>query len=301
MKLILNTVHSNLTLCLIGFFAMALTACSMPEEIEENEEIAQQVMNTPGTIQNHILYMKGPKGEFKLHYVNSDPSNTPRDTVVFVHGTPGDWSSFARYFQDDVFKDSFRIIAIDRPGWGKSIHSGDFPAALQTQSDMIGPMLKNIWQHNGEQKIILVGHSLGGSLVPILAADYPNFIRGVVILAGDLEPSLAKARWYNTLLDWTPSLIIPDLWNNSNMEVLELTNSLKLAQSKMTRLTTPISLLQGTEDTLVDPKNAEYATHLFENSELHIEMIEGAGHIINLQHQDKVIKAIRDMNTRSSK
>jgi len=102
--------------------------------------------------------------------------------------------------------------------------------------------------------------------VPILAADYPNFIRGVVILAGDLEPSLAKARWYNTLLDWTPSLVIPDLWNNSNMEVLELTNSLKLAQSKMTRLTTPISLLQGTEDTLVDPKNAEYATHLFETA-----------------------------------
>jgi len=299
-RFILNIAHSSRRFCLISLMAILLTACTMPKEIEENKEIAQQVMNTPGTIQHHILYMKGPKGEFKLHYVNSDSSNGPRDTVVFVHGTPGDWSSFARYFQDNALKQRFRLISIDRPGWGKSTFPDTFPTKLQTQSNMIGPILEDIWQQNNQQKIILVGHSLGGSLVPILAADYPKFVRGVVILAGDLEPSLAAARWYNTLLDWIPDFVIPDIWNYSNMEVLELTNSLALAQTKLANLTLPITFLQGTEDTLVDPKNADYAVTLFRHSELGIEKIQGAGHIINLQHPDKIIEAIRDMNLRSS-
>lgn len=292
MKLIFNT----LPICILAIF---LAACSMPKELKENEDIAQQVINTPRLIQNHVLYMKGPDGEFKLHYVNSDPSDTSRDTVVFVHGTPGDWTSFASYFLNTEFKQSFRITSIDRPGWGKSTYAGGFPTSLQSQSNMIGPMLKDIWEHNGKQKIILVGHSLGGSLVPILAADYPDFVRGVVILAGDLKPELAQARWYNTVLDWTPNVLIPDEWNHSNMEVLDLTRSLEAEQTKLSKLTTPITILQGTDDTLVDPASATYATSLFENSELKVEWIEGAGHIINLQYPDKVIEAIQEMNTRS--
>jgi pimeloyl-ACP methyl ester carboxylesterase len=292
MKLILNT----LPICIAAIF---LAACSMPKEIKENESITQQVINTPRLIQDHVLYMKGPNGDFKLHYVNSDPSNTPRDTLVFVHGTPGDWSSFARYFQNDAFKSRFRLTSIDRPGWGKSTYAGKFPTQLQTQSNIIGPMLKNIWERNGQQKIILVGHSLGGSLVPILAADYPDFVRGVVILAGDLKPELAQARWYNTVLDWTPNFLIPDMWNHSNMEVLDLTKSLEAEQAKLSKLTIPITILQGTDDTLVDPESAIYATSLFKNSDLKVEWIKGAGHIINLQHPDKVIEAIQEMNARS--
>lgn len=292
MTLILNT----LPVCLLAIF---LTACSMPKEIKENEDIAQQVIDTPRLIQNHVLYMKGADGEFKLHYVNSDPSDTARDTIVFVHGTPGGWTSFASYFLDTEFKQDFRITSIDRPGWGKSSYPGDFPTSLKSQSSLIGPMLKDIWQHNGKQKIILVGHSLGGTLVPILAADYPDFVRGVVILAGDLKPELAQARWYNTVLDWTPNFLIPDMWNHSNMEVLDLTRSLEAEQTKLSKLTTPITILQGTDDTLVDPASATYATSLFKNSELKVEWIKGAGHIINLQYPDKVIEVIREMNARS--
>ncbi|ETI62594.1 alpha/beta fold hydrolase [Marinomonas profundimaris] len=300
MKFALNTVNPSLKFSLFSVLALLLAACSMPKELEENDEIAQQLMKTPGAIQNHVLYMKGSKGEFKLHYVNSDPSNTPRDTVVFVHGTPDDWTSFARYFQEEAFTNRFRLISIDRPGWGKSTYPDSFPTHLQTQSNMIGPMLEDIWQQNGQQKVILVGHSLGGSLVPILAVDYPQFVRGVVILAGDLEPSWAAARWYNRLLNWAPDFAIPDKWNHSNMEVLALTESLTLAQPKLSGLTLPITLLQGTEDTLVDPKNADYAVALFHNSELGIGKIQSAGHLINLQYPDKVINAINDINLRST-
>lgn len=295
----MNPLNFYLKLCLLSLFSVFLTACSMPKDIEENEAIAQQIINTPRLVQNHILYMKGPNGDFKLHYVSSDPTETVRDTVVFVHGTPGDWSSFARYFQDAPFKQDFRLISIDRPGWGKSTYAGKFPTDLQTQSNMIGPMLKDICQRNGNHKVILVGHSLGGSLVPILAADYPEYVRGVVILAGDLESHLAEARWYNTLLDWTPKILVPKEWEHSNMEVLDLSKSLAAAQSKLAKLTIPISILQGTDDTLVDPLSTVHANIVFPRSPLQIEWIEGAGHLVNLQHADKVIKLIKETNNRS--
>ncbi|WP_421850245.1 alpha/beta fold hydrolase [Marinomonas sp.] len=300
MKLMSNVIYPGLKVCFIGSLATLLTACFMPKEIKENEAIALQVENTPGLIEHHVLYMKGPNGEFKLHYVSSDTSTKPRDTVVFVHGTPGDWSSFARYFLEDTFKKDFRVISIDRPGWGKSTFAGPFPTKLQTQSDMLGPVLKNIWERNGKQKIILAGHSLGASLVPLLAANYTDYVRGVVILAGDIKPSLAEARWYNTILDWTPSFLIPDMWNHSNLEVLDLTKSLEEAQPKFASLTMPITIVQGTDDTLVNPKSIDYAKTLFTKSDLKVVWIQGASHIIDLQHPNEVIEAVRDINTRSS-
>ncbi|MEI8631443.1 alpha/beta fold hydrolase [Vibrio sp. PP-XX7] len=183
---------------------------------------------------------------------------------------------------------------------GKSTYPDkQFPTHLERQSELLGPTLKHIWQHNGHQKIILVGHSLGGSLVPLLAADYPEYTRGVVILAGDVNPKLAQARWYNTLLNWIPDALIPDEWAHSNMEVLALSESLSQVQQRLAQLHTPITILQGTADELVDPDNAKIAKQLFQHSQLKVEWIPGAGHIIHLQHIDLVKAAIEKMNQRS--
>ena len=161
-------------------------------------------------------------------------------------------------------------------------------------------MLQDIWQQNGHHKVILVGHSLGGSLVPLLAADYPQYVRGVVILAGDVNPELAEARWYNTLLDWTPSAIIPDMWNHSNLEVLALSKSLEEVQSKFAQMKQPLIILQGTQDELVDPDNANEAMQLFAKSNLEVRWLQGANHIINMNHMDDVKKAIRDIDLKSN-
>ncbi|MBJ7537382.1 alpha/beta fold hydrolase [Marinomonas transparens] len=278
-------------------FTLLLTACAMPKEIKENEAIAQEVMQTPNLIHNEYVTVDQPQPSHRLHYVSNEAINNARPTVVFVHGTPGDWSSFARYFLEKKLIQDYQITSIDRPGWGKSGYAGNvFPTNLQTQSDEIGPMLKDIWQKNGHKKVILVGHSLGASLVPMLAADYPEYTRGVIILAGDLEPKLAEPRWYNTLLDWIPNAIIPDEWANSNLEVLDLSHSLEQAQNKLANLTLPVLILQGTKDELVNPESANYAKTLFKKNNLEVQWIQGASHIINLTHVANVKGAIRKMD-----
>ncbi|MDW6004758.1 alpha/beta fold hydrolase [Vibrio mangrovi] len=279
---------------------IGLAGCSMPKEIEQNKQTTRQVLDTPNLIKTHIVSAGQGNESYQLRYVSSDDSAKSRPTVVFVHGTPGGWNSFARYFLDDDLRRQFRLVSLDRPGWGQSGYPGtEFPTNLEQQASLIGPALQQIWQQNNHQKFILVGHSLGGSLAPILASFYPEYVRGVVILAGDISPKLAEYRWYNSLLSWLPHAWVPDHWYYSNMEVLQLSTSLAQVQSRLARLSVPITILQGTKDELVIPENANYAKSLFKQSQLEIEWIPEAGHLIHLQHPDLVDAAIREMAGRS--
>ena len=299
--------------CVIFF----ISACSVDSELDKNNEIdtnkiiAERVKNAPGLVTNHTI----KKDNYQLHYVASksfsfeqtdiDNKNTEmnRDeakaNLVFVHGTPGSWGTFARYFEDSSLRKDFQVYSLDRPGWGESDYpEGEFPVSLSDQSRLIEPILEEIWQANNQQKIIVIGHSLGGSLVPKLAADYPNYVEGVIILAGDLDPVLSEARWFNDLLNWVPDFLLPTMWMNSNNEVLAIRPSLENLQAEFATITVPITVLQGTDDTLVRPGSATKAPDIFKSSSVEVVMLEGATHIINLTHVSDVKKAIYKMDQR---
>lgn len=268
-----------------------LTACSVNKEISNNELITKRVDETPGLIEHHML----SQPDHELHYVSALPAPTDgeKTSLVFVHGTPGSWGTFSRYFEDEALKRDFHLNSIDRPGWGKSGYPGDnFPIYLSSQSALIAPILEDIWHKNNRQKVILVGHSLGGSLVPKLAADYPHFVKGVVILAGDLDPQLSEARWFNKVIDWMPNFLLADMWNNSNDEVLAIQPSLESLQKEFAEITMPITVVQGTDDALVRPGSATKAPVIFSGANVDVFFLEGATHIINLTHVEDMKKAI---------
>ena len=280
-------------LSLTSLIAFVLTACSGTDQLDQiskNELITERVSQTQ--INQKILKLPG----YQLHYVSNtspDTNNEAKDSLVFVHGTPGGWGTFSRYFEDDTLSSAFTINSIDRPGWGESSFPGKrFPTSLSSQSALLGPLLEQIWRDNNQEKLILVGHSLGGSLVPKLAADYPHFVKAIVVLAGDLDPVMARARWFNNLLSFIPNFMIPDTWYNSNAEVLDIAPSLANLQSQFAKITMPITIVQGTEDGLVRPGSAAMAEKIFPKAKLNTVWLEGAGHIINMTHQEDVNAAI---------
>ncbi|MCZ2723393.1 alpha/beta hydrolase [Marinomonas sp. 15G1-11] len=174
-----------------------------------------------------------------------------------------------------------------------SYPDGPFPKTLSDQSRLIAPILEDIWNKT-QKKTLVIGHSLGGSLVPKLAVDYPEYISGVIILAGDIGPRLAEARWFNYALDMLPKQWVPEFWYNSNQEVLELMPELERLQNEFSQLSLPVVVLQGTEDDLVRPKNASFSESLFPN--VNVIWLEGASHIINITHADDVKKAIQSFH-----
>lgn len=298
----LSKTPSSIKLIFVSLLGLLLGACSGTDQLEQinlNDVITERVSQTH--INDTTLKLPG----YQLHYVSSSqalidtnsrdeqPQDIAKDSLVFVHGTPGDWGTFSRYFEDNTLLNAFNVNSIDRPGWGNSSYPGKrFPTTLSSQSALLAPLLEDIWRKNNEQKVILVGHSLGGSLVPKLAADYPHFVKAIVILAGDLDPDMAKARWFNDILSYLPDFMIPDMWANSNSEVLAIAPSLANLQSQFAKITMPITIVQGTEDDLVRPGSAAMAEKIFPRAELNTVWLEGAGHIINMTHQSEVSAAI---------
>src|ERR1700758_4782917 len=62
-----------------------------------------------------------------LHYVTVGDDSLA--TIVFVHGSPGGWNDFKYYLKDNTLRKKFRLVSIDRPGFGYS----DYGHALHLQ------------------------------------------------------------------------------------------------------------------------------------------------------------------------
>ncbi|MEI8631442.1 hypothetical protein P4S72_03525 [Vibrio sp. PP-XX7] len=98
-----------------SFIALWLTGCSMPKEIEQNEQFTQQVIETPHLIHNVEVPSLQGQAPYTVHYVSSDNSPTPRPTVVFVHGTLVDGSLSPGIFYNLTCSKSFVLFPLTVP------------------------------------------------------------------------------------------------------------------------------------------------------------------------------------------
>ena len=121
-----------------------------------------------------------------MHYAKTGFDSLP--TIYFIHGTPGSWDAFAGYLRDKDLLQHYRLISIDRPGFGYSDY-GD-AVHLQRQSELISPLFYKL--ANGKATYI-VGHSLGGPMIIKLVADNPTAFSSMVMLAsGTLSVPLSS-------------------------------------------------------------------------------------------------------------
>lgn len=196
-------------------------------------------------------------GEKTLHYVETGNASLP--TIVFVHGTPGSWNAFENYLKDTDLLKRFRLISIDRPGFGYS----DFgnPLNLLQQSVIITPLFSHI--KNG-QPVYLVGHSLGGPMICRLAVDNPTLFAGLIILAGSLDPAAENPeKWRPILFKTSLQYLIPGALRPSNVELWYLKKDLADLKPLLPQITCQVYILHGTKDMLVPFSNVAYMNKMF--------------------------------------
>ena len=217
-------------------------------------------------------------GNFNLHYVSVGSDTMP--TLFFVHGSPGSWSVFKRYLQDMDLLGKYRMVSIDRPGFGYSEFS--HAMNLQEQTLIIGHLLRLI-QNN--KSFFLIGHSLGGPLIVHLALDNPSLVSGLVILAGSLDPKAEKAERWRPVLFRTPlNYFVPGAWRPSNEELWYLKTDLKQLDKRLDQIKCPVWLIHGTKDDLVPFSNVAYVKDRFKNSKLEVKILSNANHFIPWTH-----------------
>lgn len=212
---------------------------------------------------------------FEMHYAKTGNDTLP--TLFFVHGSPGGWNAFERYMQDKDLLAKFRMIAIDRPGFGYS----EFGKAknLEEQSDLITPVVKSF--QNGKP-MYAVGHSLGGPMIAKLQMDNENLFTGLIFLAASNDPNEEKPERWRFLVKGSPlKFFLPGAFRPSNTELVYLKTDLKYMDKEWEKITCPVWIIHGDKDTFVPPGNLEYTRKkLTKAKSVEVKVLPGARHFI---------------------
>ncbi len=220
-----------------------------------------------------------------LHYVKTGNDSLP--TLFFIHGSPGSWDAFKIYMMDTALLQHFRIISVDRPGFGYS----NFGAAyhLGEQAAMIHKVVE---KENNHQPVHLIGHSIGGPVIVKMAQDHPDKFASLVLLAGSISPEHEPKEYWRYLFMNTPlRLLMPGAFKPSNDEIIYFKKDLYGIDSGYAALQMPVTFIHGDADKFVTVKNVEYGKlKLADNAEVKVILIPGAGHFIPWEHYD-IIKA----------
>jgi len=195
-----------------------------------------------------------------IHFAKTGNDSLP--TLLFIHGTPGSWDAFAGYMQDKDLLKEYRMISIDRPGFGYS----DFgrPLHLSEQSVLLNETVNQL--RNGKP-IYLVGHSLGGPMIIVMAADNPEYYNGLVLISGSVDALEEKPeRWRPWLFKTPLNYLVPGAFRPSNEELWYLKKDLVDLKTQFTKVTSPVYFIHGSKDTWVPPGNVEFAKKLLVNS-----------------------------------
>lgn len=262
----------RLVLAVIGA-GLALLSTAMAGRYLMSPELIQRL--DQATTRINLI---APAGK-KLSCYSTNRPDLPR--VIFIHGTPGHAGVFAEYLLEPI--PGFEVVAVDRLGFGRS-SPGDPVVSFGVQAQAIALLLE---QRQGQWPIV-VGHSLGGPIAARVAADYPDRVRALVILAGSLDPELEAPSWYNeaTMLP-VIDLKMPTAYDVSNAEIAGAREQTRLLADVLDRIRCPVEVVHGTADTLVPVANTDYIRRSMVNSpRVHITIIDGEGHGVHKRRAD---------------
>ena len=212
---------------------------------------------------------------YPIHYAKTGNDSLP--TLFFLHGSPGSWDAFSVYMKDKDLLAKYRMIAIDRPGFGYSSF-GD-SKNLAEQSRIISLFLNNIT--NGKP-IHIIGHSLGGPLAVKLAADNSYVFATMVLLAASVDPSEEpKEKWRGFLFSTPFQYLLPGAFRQSNNEIWMAKKELDSLAKQFASITCDVWIVHGDADTFVPVGNAAYAKKMLVNAKsVQTKILSGAPHFI---------------------
>jgi pimeloyl-ACP methyl ester carboxylesterase len=124
----------------------------------------------------------------RVHYVES--GNGP--AVVMIHGNAGSSEDF-EFGVIQKLSPNYRVIAVDRPGHGKSDRPNT--ANVEYQARLLHEVLLSLRVHEP----VLVGHSWGAALALSYALQYPAEVSALILVAPAAYPDAGESRLLQAL------------------------------------------------------------------------------------------------------
>jgi len=237
-------------------------------------------------VKPEVRYIHYENHQIRYLQLISDPK---RPYLVFVHGAPGSSADYHNYFKDEKLFSQVNIISVDRLGYGYSEY-GSFETSLKRQAAAIEAVIDAVCKNND---IFIVGHSYGGPIVLQMAIDNANSFKGILLLAPAIDPKNEKevkiaGLGIHPLTRW----LLTPAWRVASAEKLSHVSELEKLAPQLSKISIPIYLMHGTQDSLVPYENVDFAKKKIDPDLLEIITLEGVDHFLPWTHHDLIVNKI---------
>lgn len=153
------------------FLAVAIVVWRDPYVVVRTEYARQRI--AAGLSQAQV---RAAGHRWAYAYGDDAPADAP--TVVMLHGFTGskeNWYPVAARLQG-----RYRLLIPDLPGWGQSERLRGEDYGFSAEAERVAAFLHEV---SRDRPVVLLGHSMGGGIVPLVAARHPQLVSRVGMLA----------------------------------------------------------------------------------------------------------------------
>jgi pimeloyl-ACP methyl ester carboxylesterase len=202
-----------------------------------------------------------------------------------VHGSPSSMVKYRRWFSDPSFFGKTKLVAVDRPGYGKSGY-GRSVASIARQAELLAPVVEKLSQRG---PIVVYGSSYGGSVAARLAMNHPDKIKALVLQSASVQPNAERTPKIARVIRSPAGLVFPKWARVATREKFAHSSALEDIQDGWSHIECPVWILHGGLDDLIYPSNAEHAyQQLYPHTEVHYTCFDSLGHRIYWQKSDTI-------------
>ncbi len=228
--------------------------------------------------------------------------------IIFIHGATGCGECWK--FQKEGLSDVIKVITVNLPGHFCA-EASESPV-IDTYVVAVEEVLKNLKL----EKVVLVGHSMGGAVVLSYYLKHPEKVDALVLIGTGARLRVMPAIFtsiqsaYKEYVEYSGRLVFhkntlktkKDLVEELKANMRQIAPHIAYCDYKICdefdimdhlgEISVPTLILVGDSDKLTPIKYSKYMKDHIENSELHI--IENAGHMVMLEQGDQVNALIRN-------
>jgi pimeloyl-ACP methyl ester carboxylesterase len=212
-----------------------------------------------------------------IRYIDAGNSSYP--VLLIVHGSPGSLWGALHLLKDPVVLAKYRVIVIDRMGFGRS-GFGIAEPSIRVHGDALSAFIEKISQ-DIDQPITLLGHSYGVPIICYAASKFPKVVQRVICIAGAVDPKHETILPISYPMEWVIfKWMIPTAFKVANTEKLNHINALRDIDDVWERVTQQVDIIHAKDDWLVPVENAYFLKKRMTNASVSYRELVDGGHTI---------------------
>ncbi|VFV42231.1 Hypothetical predicted protein [Lynx pardinus] len=237
------------------------------------------------------------------HLVNADgqylfcrywkPTGTPKALIFMSHGAGEHCGRYDELAQMLVGLELL-VFAHDHVGHGQSegerMVVSDFHVFIRDVLQHVDIMQKD---YPG-LPVFLLGHSMGGAITILTAAERPGLFSGMVLISPLVLASPESATTFKVDIYNADPLIC-----RAGLKVCfgnQLLNAVTRVERALPKLTLPFLLLQGSADRLCDSKGAYLVMESSKSQDKTLKIYEGAYHVLHKELPEVTNSVFHEIN-----